>query len=217
MSAAVKRDYRSDLRTAQALETRRIIVTTASELFRARGYGATTVDAVAEAAGVSRKTVFTAVGGKLELLKTALDWAVTGDDRQLALADRNDLRELLEQADPKKLITGWVHVLVDIDIRVGPLMRALEIAANGDAEAQDLLDESQRRRLAGARVIVRRLAALGALNPGLNQNQGADIAWLASDPMLHDRLVRTRGWSRGRFERWLAELLSEQLIGESVD
>lgn len=217
MPAAVKRDYRSDLRTAQALETRRVIVTTASELFAARGYGATTVDAVAEAAGVSRKTVFTAVGGKLELLKTALDWAVTGDDRQLALADRNDLRELLEQADPKKLITGWVHVLVDIDIRVGPLMRALEIAANGDAEAQDLLDESQRRRLVGARAIVRRLAALGALNPGLNQNQGADIAWLVADPMLHDRLVRTRGWSRGRFERWLAELLSEQLIGESAD
>lgn len=64
--------------------------------------------------------MFTAVGGKLDLLKTALDWAVTGDDRQLALADRNELRELLEQADPKKLITGWVHVLVDIDIRVGP-------------------------------------------------------------------------------------------------
>ncbi|ORB62064.1 TetR/AcrR family transcriptional regulator [Mycolicibacterium tusciae] len=217
MSSGVKRDYRSDLRAAQALETRRVIVTTASELFAARGYGATTVDAVAEAAGVSRKTVFTAVGGKLDLLKTALDWAVTGDDRQLALADRNDLRELLEQSDPEKLITGWVHVLVDIDIRVGPLMRALEIAANGDTEAQDLLDESQRRRLAGARTIVRRLAALGALKPDLNHNQGVDIAWLASDPMLHDRLVRTRGWSRGRFEQWLAEFLLEQLIGESVD
>ena len=30
---------------------------------------------------MSRKTVFTAVGGKLDLLKTALDWAVAGDDR----------------------------------------------------------------------------------------------------------------------------------------
>ncbi len=213
MSPGVKRDYRSDLRTAQALETRRAIVTAASELFAARGYGATTVDAVAEAAGVSRKTVFTAVGGKLDLLKTALDWAVAGDDQQLALADRSDIRGLLDQTDPKRLVIGWVNVLVKIDSRVGPLMRALEIAANVDAEAQDLLDDSQRRRLAGARTIVRRLVALGALKPGLNQNQGADIAWLASDPMLHDRLVRTRGWSRGRFEQWLAELLLEQLIG----
>lgn len=213
MSPGVKRDYRSDLRAAQALETRRAIVTAAAELFAAQGYGATTVDAVAQNAGVSRKTVFTAVGGKLDLLKTALDWAVAGDDRQLALADRSDVRGLLGQADPEKLITGWVHVLVDIDIRVGPLLRALEIAANGDAEAQDLLDDSQRRRLAGARTIVRRLVALGALKSGLNQNQAADIAWLASDPMLHDRLVRTRGWSRVRFEKWLAEGLIDQLMG----
>ncbi|MGZ5398251.1 MAG: TetR/AcrR family transcriptional regulator [Mycobacterium sp.] len=212
MSAGVKRDYRSDLRSAQALQTRRAIVTAASELFAAQGYGATTVDAVAAAAGVSRKTVFTAVGGKLDLLKTALDWAVAGDDQQLALADRSDIRGLLDQTDPEKLVIGWVNVLVNIDSRVGPMMRALEIAANVDAEAQDLLDDSQRRRLAGARTIVRRLVALGALKPGLNQNQAADIAWLASDPMLHDRLVRTRGWPRGRFEKWLAELLLEQLI-----
>lgn len=212
MSRGVKRDYRSDLRAAQALQTRRAIVTAASELFAARGYGATTVDAVAEAAGVSRKTVFTAVGGKLDLLKTALDWAVAGDDRQLALADRGDVREPLDQLDPQKLIEGWVCVLVDIDSRVGPLMRALEIAANGDAQAQGLLDDSQRQRLAGARAIVRRLVVLGALKPGLSRHQAADIAWLASDPMLHDRLVRTRGWSRDRFKRWLAEALVEQLM-----
>ena len=212
MSAGVKREYRSDLRTGQALQTRRAIVTAASELFAAQGYGATTVDAVAEAAGVSRKTVFTAVGGKLDLLKTALDWAVAGDDRQLALADRSEVRGLLDQTDPEQLILGWVKVLVNIDSRVGPLMRALEIAANVDTEAQDLLDDSQRRRLGGARTIVRRLVALGALKPGLNQNQAADLAWLASDPMLHDRLVRTRGWTRGRFEQWLAELLLQQLI-----
>jgi AcrR family transcriptional regulator len=213
MPAGVKRDYRSDLRAAQALQTRRVIVTAASELFAAQGYGATTVDAVAEAAGVSRKTVFTAVGGKLDLLKTALDWAVAGDDQQLALADRSDVRGVLDQTDPEKLLSGWVNVLVNIDSRVGPLMRALEIAASVDPEAQELLDDSQRRRLAGARTIVRRLVALGALKSGLSRNQAADIAWLASDPMLHDRLVRRRGWPLGRFEKWLTEGLIEQLMG----
>lgn len=214
MPTTVKRDYRSDLRTAQALQTRRAIITAASELFAERGYGATTVDAVAEAAGVSRKTVFTAVGGKLDLFKIALDWAVAGDDRQLALADRSDFHELLDETDPEKLIVGWVRLLVAIDRRVAPLMRALETAASVDTEAQDLLDDSHRRRLAGARTIVRRLTTLGALKPGLTQNQAADIAWLASDPILHDRLVRTRGWSQARFERWLADLLRAQLTCE---
>jgi AcrR family transcriptional regulator len=213
MAAGVKRDYHSDLRAAQALQTRRAIVAAASELFTAEGYGTTTVDAVAKAAGVSRKTVFTAVGGKLDLLKTALDWAVAGDDRPVALADRRVIRGLLDETDPTRLITGWVHVLVDIDSRVGSLMRALEVAASVDAEAQTLVDDSQRQRLAGARIVVRRLVALGALKPGLSRAQAVDVAWLASDAVLHDRLVRTRGWSAGRFEGWLAEGLIEQLIG----
>ncbi len=211
MAAGVKRDYRSDLRAAQALQTRRAIVAAASELFTAEGYGSTTVEAVAKAAGVSRKTVFTAVGGKLDLLKTALDWAVAGDDRPVALADRGVMRGLLEETDPQRLITGWVHMLVDIDSRVGSLIGALEVAANADVEAQTLVDDSQRQRLAGARTIVRRLDALGALKPGLSRDQAVDVAWLASDAVLHDRLVRTRGWSHGRFEKWLAETLIEQL------
>jgi AcrR family transcriptional regulator len=213
MAAGVKRDYHSDLRAAQALQTRRAIVAAASELFTAEGYGTTTVDAVAKAAGVSRKTVFTAVGGKLDLLKTALDWAVAGDDRPVALADRRVIRGLLDETDPTLLITGWVHLLVDIDSRVGSLMRALEVAASVDAEAQTLVDDSQRQRLAGARTVVRRLGALGALKPGLSRAQAVDVTWLASDAVLHDRLVRTRGWSAGRFECWLAEGLIEQLIG----
>ena len=60
------------------------IVDAAAGLFIAHGYGGTTVDAIAEAAGVSRKTVFTSVGGKADALKFALDWAVTGDDAPVA-------------------------------------------------------------------------------------------------------------------------------------
>lgn len=213
MAGAVKRGYHSDLRAAQARQTRRTVVAAASRLFIEHGYGATTVDAVAEAAGVSRKTVFTAVGGKVELLKTALDWAVAGDDVPQALADRDVLRRLLELDDARELITGWTRVLVDIDVRVGPLAAALEVAAGTDADAAALLEQSHEQRLQGARMVVRRLVALKALRPGLNRNQAADIAWLATDAVLYDRLVRTRGWSRSRFVKWLADSLQTQLLG----
>src|SRR3954451_14300142 len=79
MSESVKRRYSSPLRARQAEQTRRGIVAAAGPLFVEVGYGRTSVDAVAEAAGVSRKTVFSAVGGKVELLKLAIDWAVVGD------------------------------------------------------------------------------------------------------------------------------------------
>jgi AcrR family transcriptional regulator len=213
MSDAVKRGYRSDLRAEQARQTRRTVVAAATRLFVERGYGATTVDAVAEAAGVSRKTVFTAVGGKVELLKTALDWAVAGDDEPKPVADREVMRRLLGSEEPVELIDGWAHLLVDIDVRVGPLMRALEVAAGTDADASRLLNRLQDQRLAGARAVVRRLVVLGALRSELNRGEAVDLAWLATDAVLYDRLVSVRGWSRSRFERWLARYLRGQLLG----
>jgi AcrR family transcriptional regulator len=212
MSEHVKRDYRSGLRTAQAEQTRRSIVSAAARLFGDDGYGATTIDAAAESAGVSRKTVFTAVGGKVDLLKTALDWAVAGDDQPVTVADRPEVRELLAMDDPVALLTAWARVMVAIDVRVAGLFRVLEIAADGDAAAHLLLDEYRRQRLVGARAVVKRLGGLQALTEGMSRVEAADVAWLATDPVLYDRLVRIRGWSVGRFELWLARTLTDQLL-----
>ena len=212
MSLSVKRDYRSELRAAQARETRLSIVSAASRLFVENGYGATTIDAIADAAGVSRKTVFTAVGGKLELLKTALDWAVAGDDRPVALADRRAMQQVLEERDPTALITRWIRIAVEIDTRVARLFRAVEVAAGIDAAARELVEQSQRQRLDGARMIIKRVAALEALTTALTRDEAIDMAWLATDPALFDRLVLVRGWSTGRFEKWLGQTLCGQLL-----
>ena len=51
MSQPVKKPYNSALRAAQARATRRAIVDAAARLFTERGYTATTMEAIAEAAG----------------------------------------------------------------------------------------------------------------------------------------------------------------------
>jgi AcrR family transcriptional regulator len=212
MGRDVKRGYHSALRTAQAAETRRAVVSAAVGLFVANGYGATTIDAVAKAAGVSRKTVFTAVGGKVDVLKTALDWAVAGDDRQEAVGDRPRMRDVLALDDPARLLTEWAHLMVEIDQRVAGVFRALEVAAETDDDAHRLLEESQQQRLDAAREVVRRLAKLGALNGAVSRAEAVDVAWLATDPVLFDRFVRVRGWSVTRFEDWLSRTLIGQLL-----
>jgi len=212
MNETVKRDYRSDLRAAQASQTRRAIVAAAARLYVELGYGATTIDAVANAAGVSRKTVFTSVGGKVELLRTALDWAVAGDDRPIAVVDRPAMSALLATDDPAGLLTGWARIIAEIDVRVAALFSALAVAADADVEARRLLDESAHRRLLGARAIVKRLVELDALTSEMSRADAVDVAWLATDPVLHDRFVGVRGWSKSRFEGWLARLLVGQLV-----
>jgi AcrR family transcriptional regulator len=213
MVDGVKRDYRSALRTEQARTTRRSIVAAASQLFIENGYGATTIDAVAKAAGVSRKTVFTAVGSKVDLLRVAVDWAVAGDDLPVALADRAVLRHLLDQPDPSVLLTGWARIQAEIGARVAALSRALEVAAGTDDEARSLLAQLQSQRLDGACAIVERLRALDALAADLTYQEAIDLAWLATDAALFDRLVRVRGWSTTRFAEWLARYLITQLTG----
>jgi AcrR family transcriptional regulator len=212
MTEPVKRDYNSALRAEQARQTRHLIVSAASRLFVERGYGATTIDAVATAAGVSRKTVFTAVGGKVDLLKVALDWAVAGDDQPVALADRG-LGQLLEQPDPTVLLTGWASLLAAIGCRVAPLFQALEVAAGTDPEARALLAQLQEQRLDEASTIVKRLRTLDALSLELTYQEAVDLAWLGTDAALFDRLVRVRGWSTNRFAEWLGENLYLQLLG----
>jgi AcrR family transcriptional regulator len=213
MTAAVKRDYRSELRAAQAQETRRAIVAAASRLFVEDGYGATTIDAVAEAAGVSRKTVFTAVGAKLDLLKVALDWAVAGDDRPVAVADREEMRQALAADDATALLSGCARAIVAITARSAGLAQALEVAAGVDPAARELVERGQRYRLDDARRIVDRVRDLGALTSGVTYGEAVDLVWLAIDPVVFDRLVRVRGWSLRRFEKWLAGYLVTQLIG----
>jgi AcrR family transcriptional regulator len=212
MPVAVKRDYRSDLRAAQAQETRRSIVAAAARLFVRDGYGSTTIEAVAHAAGVSRKTVFTAVGGKLDLLKLALDWAVAGDDQTVALSDRAAVRRLMQHPDPREVIKRLAGMFVEIGARVGPLYGALEVAAGMDAAARELVDESHQRRLDDARKVVMRLRDLKALTAEITHQEAVDLVWLAMDPALFDRLVRVRRWPAGRFKEWLGENLCRQLL-----
>jgi hypothetical protein len=85
-------------------------------------------------------------------------------------------------------------------------------AAETDVDARRLLEESQQRRLDGAREVVKRLAKLGALTPTMSRVDAADVVWLATDPVYFDRLVWIRGWSVERFGAWLGRTLTTQLV-----
>lgn len=212
MSDPVKRAYASPLRTSQAQATRRRIVAAAADLFVTSGFAGTSVEAIAEAAGVSRKTVFTTVGGKTELLGLALDWAVAGDDAPVPLAERPDVVALLQLPYPGAVLDAWAAVLADIDARVDGLFAALECAAASDEAARALFDRVSVQRREGARAIVGAVARLGGLRSDLSRSEAIDVAALFTEPLLHRRLVGARGWSRRRFERWLADGLRRQLL-----
>jgi AcrR family transcriptional regulator len=78
MAHVKPRPYRSDLRDRQASATRGAVLTAARALFLEHGYGATTVEQIAERAGVSKPTVFAAVGNKQALMAALRTLALRG-------------------------------------------------------------------------------------------------------------------------------------------
>src|SRR5579884_3128640 len=67
-SQGEKRPYHSQRRQHQAEETRQHILAAARKLLESRGYARMTLEAVAEAAGVSPKTVSVVIGSKTAIL-----------------------------------------------------------------------------------------------------------------------------------------------------
>ncbi|HEY2191191.1 MAG TPA: TetR family transcriptional regulator [Actinomycetospora sp.] len=198
-----RRAYRSDLRTQQARATRRAVVEAATGLFVARGYADTTLDAVAAAAGVSRRTVVNAVGGKAALLALAWDFSLVGDDEPVPMADRPGVLAIRASTDPAESVRLWAEMTVEIEERVAAIGRALEAAADVDEEAAALLAKAGAERLDGARAFADHLASIGGLASGTTVEQAADAFWALNDGTLYRRLVLDRGWSTARFADWL--------------
>jgi AcrR family transcriptional regulator len=200
------------VRAEAARLTRRRIVGAARELFEARGYAGTTIDAVAEAAGVSRRTVFLSVGSKEELLKTAWDWAVVGDDEPVPMADRPHVLAMQQVTDPSVLVRLWVDQVLGVADRLAPLEVVLNRAVDGHPEAAALRARIDVERQGGARMFVSHLAGVGGLREGLSVDEAVDMCWILMNPLLQARLRTERGWTREAVEDWLVRMTAASLL-----
>ena len=210
----VRRPYQSRLREEQARATRRAIVGAARDLFVELGWSRTTIDAVAERAGVSRKTVFTSVGGKAALLKLALDWALVGDDEPVPLADRPVIAEMEAMTDPRALVARWARFAAELEERAAPLAHVLAVAADADADAAEIHATSERNRLGGARGFVTQLESIGGLRPGLSTERAVAAAHGIMEPGTCRTLMTQHGWTREEYADWVERAALAELVDE---
>ena len=211
----VKRSYQSKLRGAQAQSTRAAVIAAAGRLFTEQGYASTSIDEIAAVAGVSRATVFTAVGGKAKLLKTALDVAIVGDDEPVPLPERPRSKAIRAERDPRKYLALYAELVTEMDGRMAGIHEALRGAAGVDPEARALWESQLAQHRQGAANVVADLMRKGDLKQGLDPAAAADIVWLLG-PGTYSMLVHRRGWSPGQFQTWLTETFIGQLLPPSL-
>src|SRR5580698_6661737 len=169
--------YHSERRQEQAAATRQAILDSARALFVERGYGRTTVAAIAAAAHVAVPTVYVSVGTKPailgELRQQIPRRAGIPEDSQSAL-------ELVN--DPRGVMTAMVKGIRRLLDTSGDLMFAIEAAAPFEPVAAEAWDEGLVIHRSVWGIAVERLEVLGALKHTLNPEKAADILSVLSLP-----------------------------------
>ncbi len=204
----VKRRYRSPRRTEQAAETRRRIPVAARRLFVTRGYGKTTIAAIAQAAGVATQTVYATFGSKKSILLTLLD-------EMAADADLAGGQAAVEAAsgNPRQQLRERLAFTSRFYAAGADLIHIARTVSGVESDLRTMWTEGEARRHRAASTLVAEWAAAGALAPGVTAKQATDILWALGGPDVFRLFIVERRWSRKRFENWLAATLEQLLFG----
>jgi AcrR family transcriptional regulator len=201
-----KRPYHSPARQRQAEETRQRILVATRELFASRGYAGTTLEAIAEIAEISPKTVSAVFGSKRGILAELINPdAFSAHVWQLL----DELRAAPEPSQRLLLVAQITRRAYE------PLVLELELLRTSGAVASELTDLARqigaRRRENQARLIAY-LHEQRALCHGLPPEEATDVLWALTSYDLYRMLVVERNWSPERYETWLAQLLIQHLL-----
>ncbi|MBA2640718.1 MAG: helix-turn-helix transcriptional regulator [Nocardioidaceae bacterium] len=103
-------------------------------LFSTAGYAATTIQAVADEAGVAVQTVYAVFGNKRELLRLALEAAVTGDAAPLPLTERSEFRAIADEPDARRRAAMDAAMTAQMSPRIAPILKVVREAAAVDPD-----------------------------------------------------------------------------------
>ena len=195
-------------------ETRRHVAEVAARLFVQHGYTGTSMQAIADAAGVHVQTIYLAFGTKTAVLAEAAAVLVAGeeDDADTPPDQRAWVRELFAEQDPRRQLALYAQHMTAVAARFQPLRTVIRGAALSDPELAAFWVQIEQGRWDGPGHIAPVLADRGALRPGLSADQAADSIFGLTTPDVYESLVQHRGWSPQRYECWLTEVLCTAVI-----
>ena len=199
----VKRTYRSKLRAEQTEATRRRILDAARLLFARHGYQGTTMDLLAEEAGVAIQTLYGAFGSKHNLVVALVS------DVLAHMGIQEMARQAGEIADAEEALRFAAH----INRLIGERMVDLD-ALLSDLNFRKIAQVSDRNREGNITGVLAVVTAAPQRRQDLSDDEIRDTLLALTSTTLYRMLVQERGWSPERYERWLANLLIAALLRE---
>ena len=200
-------------RERRGADTRRRIEEAAAELFTHRGYTATSMQAIAAAAGVHVQTIYLAYGTKASVLAACAARLVAGEeDPDTHPSQRRWAREIQATGDARRKIELYVRHIANVAARITGLIDVLRATAPSEPEAAAFLTHMEHGRREGPLHLLGPLAGTDAIRPDLTPDDIADITFALASPDILRALVTVRGWDRDRAQDWITANLSRELL-----
>ncbi|MDP9441997.1 MAG: TetR/AcrR family transcriptional regulator [Actinomycetota bacterium] len=212
MDGAVKTKF--PRREKKAKATRRAVLEAAKRLFVESGYGATTIQAIADEADVAVQTVYAVFGGKRAILGELLDVSIAGDEAPIVVNAREWMTPVWEAPTAAERLRAYAAAVRRIMDNAGDVFTVVAAAATTDPDAVELAHQTEQRRRTGARSVVDALTSVGPLRSGLTLEEAVDVLWLLNSPALFSHFVRRAGWTSDRYQEWLSNAMVTELLGE---
>ena len=202
-------------RSARRTATRHKVAAAAAHLFVEQGYDATTMQAIADEAGVHVQTIYLAFGTKSAVLADAAALLVAGEeDHQSHPRERRWVHQIEQEPDPERQLRLYARHIRDVAPRVIALFDMMRATAGADEDVAAFLERAEAGRRQGPYHLLPRLIDVGALQPGLSLDDAADITYAIASPDTYRALVMHRGWSWKRAENWVGTTLCTLLLGD---
>jgi AcrR family transcriptional regulator len=206
-----RRKYHSPLRAEQAEQTRRRVLEAAFRLFVERGYGGTTVAAVAEQAGVSPETIYLSLGGKRGLLEGVIEMAIAGGD-DAATEEEAWWTTVGQLPGAPERLERMVEYSCRILARTRPIHAVIRGAADKETFAAALGRRLLHDRLTAQTERIRRYLG-DDLKPGLSVDVAGQRYCALASPELYYLLTLEFGWTADQHRKWLTDLLETEFLG----
>ena len=145
-------------------DTRRKVEEAAGRLFTEHGYQPTTMQAIADAAGVHVQTVYLAYGTKAAVLAATATRLVAGDeDPDSHPSQRRWAKEVLAAEDPTEKLRLYVRHVRDITPRTIRLIDMLRATAPSDGDVAAFLAHMEEGRRGGPYALLAPVFEAGGL------------------------------------------------------
>jgi AcrR family transcriptional regulator len=213
MTEGVKRarSYRSPTRDRQRAATRAAILDAASRLFVERGYAATSVAAIAEAADVSPETVYAIFHNKREVLGGVVDVVATNGGATTGVVADEWLERVRAEPDQRRRFAIMTEATRDLLRRAAPIDEVVRAAANADPDIAGMQRDHDQRRLKDIRVLIGLLAEAGPLR--MPPDRAVDLMWaLSRSTDFYRALTTERRWTHKRAFDALNDALARVIL-----